>query len=93
MQHALVSFSIFHSLPRPRRTRHEDGLDVREETLPRWMLAEGCGAACETRWAMVATCHLALRQRHRTPFSLEFPDYSTVRIRFRHDRGRGLSVC
>ena len=34
-----------------------------------------------------------LRQRHRTPFSLEFPDYSTVRIRgFRHDRGRGLSL-
>ena len=30
---------------------------------------------------------IQLRQRHRTPFSLEFPDYSTVRIRgFRHDR-------
>ena len=36
---------------------------------------------------------IQLRQRHRTPFSLEFPDYSTVRIRgFRHDRGRGLSL-
>ena len=34
-----------------------------------------------------------LRQRHRTPFSLEFLITLTVRIRsFRHDRGRGLSL-